>query len=41
MTHNAPGKYYRKGISMLELQRMFPDEETAPKVVRECYLDGR
>ncbi len=31
MANNAPGKHYRKGISVLELQRMFPDEEVARK----------
>ena len=41
MTHNAPGKYYRKGISMLELQRMFPDEETARKWFENAiWTDG-
>ena len=29
---NAPGKAFRKGISLLELMRMFPDDETSESV---------
>ena len=29
MAHKAPGKHYRKGISLIELTRMFPDENAA------------
>ena len=29
MAHKAPGKAHRKGITMLELTRMFPDEQAA------------
>ena len=29
MAHNAPGKHFRKGLSFVELTRMFPDDETA------------
>ena len=29
MTHKAPGKSHRKGITLLELARMFPGEESA------------
>lgn len=29
MTRNAPGKSHRKGISLLELKQLFPDEEAA------------
>ena len=29
MAKNAPGKHYRKGMSLIELTRMFPDDETA------------
>ena len=29
MARNAPGKHYRDGISLLELNDMFPDENTA------------
>ena len=29
MTQNAPGKHFRKGISLVKLFRMFPDDETA------------
>ena len=27
----APGKYYRKGLSLVQLQKMFPDDEAAEK----------
>lgn len=29
MAHNAPGKHHRKGISLLELSELFPDEAAA------------
>ncbi len=29
MAHNAPGKHFRKGLSVLELTRMFPTDEEA------------
>ncbi len=29
MARNAPGKHHRKGISFIELVRMFPDNDTA------------
>lgn len=29
MAHNAPGKHFRKGLSLTELFRMFPDDTTA------------
>ncbi|MDE0372433.1 MAG: IS1595 family transposase [Rhodospirillales bacterium] len=31
MAHKAPGKYYRKGVTLLELTRMFPDDATAER----------
>ena len=31
MSQNAPGKHFREGITMLELFKMFPDNETAMK----------
>ena len=31
MTQKAPGKAHRKGITLMELSRMFPDEESARK----------
>lgn len=33
----APGKYYRKGISVMELADLFPDEETAVKWFESIY----
>ena len=29
MTHHGPGKHTRKGITLMEVMRMFPDDETA------------
>ena len=29
MARNAPGKHYRKGLSLVEITRMFPDDATA------------
>ena len=29
MPHKAPGKYYRKGLSWMDITKMFPNEETA------------
>ncbi|MDE0152266.1 MAG: IS1595 family transposase [Gammaproteobacteria bacterium] len=29
MAHKAPGKHYRKGMSLIEIMRMFPDDKTA------------
>ena len=31
MSQNAPGKHFRKGITMMELFKMFPDNKTAEK----------
>ena len=31
MSQNAPGKHFRKGISLIELFGMFPDNETSMK----------
>ena len=31
MAHKAPGKHYRKGLSLIEAVRLFPDNETAEK----------
>ncbi len=31
MSHKAPSKHYRKGISLIEIFRMFPDDATAEK----------
>ena len=29
MAHKAPGRHYRKGVTLLELAEKFPDEEAA------------
>ena len=29
MAHNAPGKHHRKGITLVQVMRMFPDDATA------------
>lgn len=38
---SAPGKAFRKGITLLELMRMFPDDETAERwFVETRWPDG-
>ena len=29
MAYEAPGKHFRKGMSLIEIMRMFPDDATA------------
>ena len=42
MAHNAPGKSHRKGITVVELADMFPDEESARKWFEaRVWPDGR
>ncbi len=36
MSNKAPGKYYRKGLSLMELYKMFPDDTQA-----EQWFAGR
>ena len=31
MAHSAPGKHYRKGVTLVQLARMFPDDEAAER----------
>ena len=31
MTHKAPGKFHRKGLTLVELSSMFPDDATAER----------
>ena len=38
MTHKAPGKHHREGISLIRLSKMFPDDATAEKVVYTLSL---
>lgn len=41
MTQKAPGKAYRKGISLIEVMEMFPDDDTARRWFEECrWPDG-
>lgn len=41
MAHNAPGKHFRKGISLTQLFAMFPDDETAERwFVESRWPDG-
>ena len=35
MVCKASGKYYRKGMSLIEIMDMFPDDETAKKWVED------
>ena len=40
--HSSPGKSHRKGITLLELGRLFPDEQTATAwFERRVWSDGR
>ncbi len=42
MTYNAPGKAHRRGITLLELAQLFPDEAAARKWFEGIfYADGR
>ena len=41
MADNAPGKHFRKGVSLVELIRMFPDNATAEKWIADIrWPDG-
>ena len=41
MAHSAPGKHYRKGITLTELFEMFPDDQTAEQwFVNTRWPDG-
>ena len=37
MAHKAPGKSFRKGLSLIDITRMFPDNETA----EQWFIDTR
>ncbi len=41
MTQKAPGKHYRKGISLIELTRMFPNDDAAEQwFIKTRWPDG-
>ncbi|MYH72206.1 MAG: IS1595 family transposase [Acidimicrobiia bacterium] len=41
MAHKAPGKHFRKGLSLVEITRMFPDDATAERwFVETRWADG-
>ena len=41
MAHNAPGKHYRKGLSLVEVMRMFPDDASAEQwFIEQRWPDG-
>ena len=40
MAHNAPGKHYRKGISLIGLMEMFPSDEAAEDWFASVRWDG-
>ncbi len=40
MAHTAPGKYYRKGLTLIELTRMYPDDATAERWFVETRCPG-
>ena len=40
MAHNGPGKHFRKGISLIGLMEMFPNDETAEDWFASVRWDG-
>ena len=41
MAQKAPGKHYRKGLSIVELTRMFPDDDAAERwFIQQRWPDG-
>ena len=41
MAHKAPGKHYRKGMTLMEVMRLFPDDASAEKwFVETRWPDG-
>ena len=41
MARNAPGKHFRKGMSLVEVTRMFPDDDTARQWIESiCWPEG-
>ena len=41
MSQKAPGKHFRKGLSLIEITRMFPDDKTAEQWFAETrWPDG-
>ncbi|MYE27213.1 MAG: transposase [Chloroflexi bacterium] len=41
MAQNAPGQHYRKGITIMELLQMFPDDKTAEEwFVKQRWTSG-
>ena len=40
MSNKAPGKYYRKGLSLMELYKMFPDDTQAEQWFAEVRWAG-
>ena len=41
MAYKAPGKHYREGLSLVELTRLFPDDETAERwFVKTRWQEG-
>ena len=40
MAQNAPGKHYRKGMSLVEIMRRFPDTEAAERWFEQQFWPG-
>lgn len=41
MANNAPGQHFREGMSLIQLFKMFPDDETAEKwFIHTRWPDG-
>ena len=36
MAKSGPGKHFRKGLSLIQVMRMFPDDATAEKWIAHC-----
>ena len=40
MAKSGPGKHFRKGLSLIQVMRMFPDDATAERWIAQCRWDG-
>ncbi len=40
MAKSGPGKHFRKGLSLLEVMQMFPDNTSAEEWIAQCRWDG-
>ena len=40
MAKSGPGKHFRKGLSLIQVMRMFPDDATAERWIAQCRWGG-